>query len=224
MIHKRAVPCPNVKALDANSHMPECSFCNKSGIMHYGEREIYGTFHSNSLQKTFEMHGVLEIGQAVVSLPTEYSDGTQADFNTFDKLIIPDFQVRLWELKEYESREDRKQFLRYPVKQVDFVSSVVNGTQKFYTKDVDFTVEMDGSITWIPGKEPSYDNVLDKGETIAWAYFANPEYVVMQNLRELRITQEMIEGQKVARRLPQQVLVKRDFIVNTAQTTSGEQP
>ena len=43
-------------------------------------------------------------------------------------------------------------------------------------------------------------------------YAANPVYNVLQTLHELRVTQELVNGEKVAKRLPQQVLVKRDFL------------
>jgi len=39
-------------------------------------------------------------------------------------------------------------------------------------------------------------------------------------MRELRITQQMINGQKTAIRLPQQILVKRDFLFNPPNTES----
>lgn len=221
-IHRRAVPCPNVKSIDTNVHAPECAFCNDSGIMQYGAKEIIGTFLSNSMQKTFEMHGIWEIGKATVTLPAEYADGTQADFNTFDRLIVTDFTVRMWELKDYEPRPAGKQRLRYPVQNVDFASSVVNNVQKFYVKDIDFLVDPDGSIAWIAGREPGYDNINEQGEVIVWSYYANPEYIVMQTMHELRITQEMQpNGTKIARRLPQQVLVQRDFLVNPAEKING---
>lgn len=215
-IHKRAVPCPNLKTIDNNAHIPECVFCNNSGMMYYGEREIVGVFSGNNLEKTFEMHGVWEYGQAVVTLPAEYDTGEQADFNTFDRLIVKDFTVRLWELKEYEPRPGG-QSLRYPVQKIDFASSIVNGVQKFYYEGADFCIDSDGKIVWLSGREPTYDNVNEKGETIAFSYYAYPEYIVMQTLRELRVTQEVIDGQKVARRLPQQVLVKREFLVNQSE-------
>jgi hypothetical protein len=37
---------------------------------------------------------------------------------------------------------------------------------------------------------------------------------VLQHLRELRISQELVGGVKQPVRLPQQVLVKRDFLFN----------
>jgi hypothetical protein len=216
-VHHKAIPCMNVEATTFQAHQPDCPFCDDSGLIYYESKEIWGIFSGNSIEKTFEAHGVWETGTAVVTLPTEYPDGSQADFNTYDRLEIPDFTVRLWELKGYEPRPDGIQDLRYPVQKVEYASSITNGVQKFYYLGVDFNVTPEGGIHWIPGKEPTYDSVLERGEVIGWAYFATPVYVVLQSLRELRITQELIGGVKTARRLPQQILIKRDFMVGSGE-------
>ncbi len=216
MVHAKAVPCPNIQSVNTNAHQPDCEFCDDSGILYYDEKEIWAVFQGNSIEKTFEAHGIWEVGTAVVTFPSEYPDGTQADFNTFDRLEIPDIEVRLWEMKEYEPRVDAKQQLRYPVVKVEYATSISNGVQRFYTTGVDFNI-VDGDLQWIPGKEPFYDASRDVGETITWSYFAKPVYIVVQSLRELRMTQEMVNGQKQIRRLPQQVLVRRDFMVGAAE-------
>lgn len=211
-IHRKATPCPNILTVDNNAHHPDCNICDNNGYLHYGEQEIWGIFGGNSIEKTFEAHGVWEIGAAVLTMPTEYPDGTQADFNTFDTLTIPDFTVRLWELKEYEPRPGNVQELRYPAEKVEYVSSIVDGVQKFYTQGVDFNINASGEIEWVVGKTPAYDPVTGHGEVLTWSFYAHPVYIVVQSLRELRITQELVNGQKVAKRLPQQILVKRDFL------------
>src|SRR5579863_6318964 len=65
IIHKRATLCPNLLALDTNAHNPDCPFCNDSNYIYYGDREIWGTFSGNSMERTFESYGVWEIGSAV---------------------------------------------------------------------------------------------------------------------------------------------------------------
>ncbi len=217
VIHKKAIVCPNIRSTENNAHEADCAFCDDSGIIYYDQKEIYGVFSGNSIEKTFEAHGVWEIGTAVMTMPTEYSDGGQADFNTFDQLVVPDFEVRLYELKEYEPRPGNVQNLRYPVRKVEYASSIVNNVQVFYVPGVDFDVSADGEIAWIDGKHPKVNPATQQGPVIAWAYFANPVYVVVQSLRELRITQEMVGGQKVARRLLQQILVRRDFMVGSGE-------
>ena len=217
MIHHKAIPCMNVEAITFQAHQPDCQFCDDSGLLYYESKEIWGIFQGNSIEKTFEAHGVWETGTAVLTLPTEYPDGTQADFNTYDKLEIPDFTVRLYEHKGYEPRPGGIQYLRYPIKNVEYASSITDGVQKFYTAGVDFNITPDGGIEWISGHEPAYNAELERGEVIGWAYFANPVYVVLQSLRELRITQELINGTKTARRLPQQILIRRDFMVGSGE-------
>jgi hypothetical protein len=189
--------------------------------LYFDEREVWGIFQSNSIEKTFEAHGIWEIGNAVATFPTEYPNGDQADFNTYDELIIPDFEVRLWELKEYAITSNDEQSLRYPIKKVDYLAVIDNDqTLKTFTQGVDFTITTDGNIKWLPGKAPSFDTSRDRGQVYTISYWTNPIYKVLQPLRELRVSQEMVNGQKISRRLPQQVLVKRDFLVSNPEKLS----
>ena len=224
MIHHKAIPCMNIASTEYQAHQPDCPFCDDSGILYYDSKEIWGVFSGNSIEKTFEAHGVWEVGSAVVTLPTEYPDGTQADFNTFDKFELPDFTVRLWELKGYEPRPGDLQSLRYPIKNIEYASSISDGVQKFYQVGVDFNIDTDGNLVWVDGKQPSYDSVNERGEVVGYAYFANPVYVCLQALRELRISQEMVNGVKQARRLPQQILVRRDFMVGSGEKIATSTP
>lgn len=217
MVHHKAIPCFNLKSTNFQAHDPDCTFCDGSGIYYYDKKEIWGTFTGNSIEKTFEAHGVWEVGSAVVTLPTTYPDGTQADFNTFDRLELPDVTVRLWELKDYEPTKDNIQPLRYPIEKVEFASYIVDGVQTFLTQGVDFNLTPDGKIQWVEGQQPPFFKHEDRGAVVGFAYFAKPIYVVLQTLRELRITQEMINGTKQVRRLPQQILVRRDFLVGSGE-------
>lgn len=208
-IHRVAAPCPNMKSLVDNNHDPECPFCDGSQILYIQDKEIFGLFSSNTLQKMFEVQGVWEIGTAVITFPTEYDDGTQADFNIFDKLVCPDFQIRLSDLKEYDNSGTTG--TKYPIINVCDITSVVGNAIKKYTQGVDFNI-VDGNIVWVAGQEPSYDSIQEMGEVLSITYSANPVYNVLQTLHEIRATQQMVGGQKIAKRLPQQVLVKRDFL------------
>lgn len=210
-IHKKSAPCPNMNTVYDSSHNPNCPICDNSGIFYYEEKEIYGIFYSNSLEKNLEYQGLWEVGTAVVTLPTEYEDGTQAEFLTYDQLVIPDFTVRMWELKEYRPTANRRQQLRYDVFNVEYMASAVNNELKEFVEGDDFNI-VEGEIEWVQGREPAFDKAKDRGDVYVVQYYANPVYTVLQHLRELRISQEYVEGQKLSKRLPQQVLVKRDFL------------
>lgn len=219
-VHHRALPCPNMGSLNDNSHSPVCPHCDGSGIYYYEPKEIIGVFVSNSIEKNFEYQGTWEVGTATITFPVEYDDGTQAEFSLYDKLIITDFTVRMWEKKEYEPRPGDTQQLRYPIEKVEYMITATDTVVKEYKQDEDFTVE-NGLIKWISGKAPSYDSVNEIGDTYAVSYFANPVYIVLQPLRELRVSQQMIDGQKTAKRLPQHIVVRRDFFVNKPEKIAG---
>lgn len=219
-LHKKATPCPNMNRLDDDSHDPQCPFCDNSTWLFYDEKQITGSFMSNSLEKIFERMGIWEIGSALVSVPTQYDDGTEADFNTFDQLIVLDYEVRMWELKEYEPTTGNKQKLRYPINHIEYAAVISNGILRVLEEGVDFNI-VDGMIEWVAGKQPSYNNTTEAGDVVTFSYFANPVYNIVQTLRELRVTQEMVDGQKQARRLPQQLLVKRDFLPTGADKVGG---
>lgn len=213
-IHKKAVNCPNLQSLSDNSHFPGCPVCDGSGIYYFQEKEIFGAWAQNTLEKIFEVQGVWEVGTAVVSFPTDYSDGTQADFDTFDKLVCPDFEVRLRDLFEYEPRSNSRQRMRYPINTIEHLSKVVNNTLVLLVEGVDYNV-VDGDLEWIAGREPAYNEEAETGEVISISYMTNPVFNILNVLHELRATQEMgDDGIKRARRLQQQVLVKRDFLIN----------
>jgi hypothetical protein len=222
-VHKKATPCPNIETVFDNNHNPNCPLC-EDGLLFYTEKEIWGVFYSNSLEKNFEYQGLWEVGSAVVTLPTEYPDGTQAEFNTYDQLVIPDFKVRMWELKEYRPTASNQQQLRYPIFDIEYVASAVDDVLVIYQRGINFNV-VNGSIEWIPGQTPAFNVAENKGDVYVIQYYANPVYNVLQHLRELRITQEMnLQGQKVAKRLPQQVLVRRDFLRNKARQEEERGP
>ncbi len=220
-LHHIAAPCPNMKSINANNHDPNCIFCDDSQIIHLPPKEIWGVFTSNSLEKMYEIQGVWEIGTAVVTFPTEYPVGGQADFNTFDWLVCPDFEIRLSDIKEYDPDQNSGIELRYPIVKVESMISVRNGLLYNYVEGIDYTI-VSGNIAWIAGKEPYFDLASQTGEVISILYTANPVYSVLNVMHELRVTQEydIVTGQKIARRMPQQVLVKREFLVNPAEKES----
>lgn len=213
-LHSRALPCPNMSSMDDNNHNPLCTHCDGSGILYYREKEIFGVMVSNSVEKQFEYNGIWETGTAVVTFPTEYVDGEQAEFSLYDRLVVQDYTVRLWEKKQYEPRIGRLQQLRYPIHNVEYLITVTDAAVKEFVQGTDFDI-VGGLIQWVDGKEPDYDQVNEMGQIFSVSYYANPVYIVMQPMRELRVSQQMLpDGTKVAIRLPQQIVVKRDYFVN----------
>lgn len=211
-LHRKATPCPNMKSLNSNQHDPNCKLCDHDNFIYYQEKEFWGTFIGNSMQKMFEYQGIFDIGATLLTAPTRYPDGLEADFNTMDKIVMLDFEVRLWELFEWRDPEDDTVFLRYPVTGVEFMCMAVDSENITTFEDgVDFDI-VDGALKFKNFNNLNWDSDLKVGTVLSVSYFANPVYVVLHPLRELRVTQELVNGQKVTRRFPQQLVVKRDHM------------
>lgn len=211
--HSKAYPCSNMKSLEDNNHDVLCPHCDGSGILYYDRREIFGAFSSNSIERQFEKNGVYEIGTVMVTVPTEYPDGVEADFSMFDRMEVVDFEVRLWELKEYRPTVSGLQQLRYPIVKTSRVEAVTAASRREFLEGTDFNI-VDGKISWVAGRAPNYDSAIDRGQVYSVNYYCKPIYVVLNPLRELRVTQELVDGNRQARRMPQQLVLRRDFYVN----------
>ena len=213
-IHRKGTPCPNMITLTSNQHSPNCELCDHDNFFYYQEKEFWGTFIGNTIQKIFEYQGIWDIGATMLTVPTMYPDGSEADFNTMDKLVMVDFEVRLWELFEWKDPVNDTVFLRYPVTGVEFMFRSENDKNIItYEDGVDFDI-VDGAIKFKKNADLLFNKDERVGSVVSISYFANPVYIVLHPLRELRVTQELDPGtgQKVTRRLPMQLVIKRDYM------------
>lgn len=212
--HFKASQCPNIRDLEVGLHDPNCSKC-ENGMLFYGGAEVHGFFQNHKLEKIFEVIGQWDIGEAVVTFSAYADDadgnpgkGPAIDLQAFDKLICLDYEFRWQQLIEYSPLGvDR---LRYPALSVEFLSTV----DKQYYVDVDFVINDAGRIQWLGANRPSYDQMLSRGEIYTVAYTARPVFYVTQLLHEIRATKAMdpTTGTITAIRLPQQVMIRRDYL------------
>jgi hypothetical protein len=214
-LHKKAMPCPNMKTLSSNQHSPNCTLCDHDNFVYYQEKEVWGTFIGNVIQKIYEYQGTFDIGATMLTMPTKYPDDEEADFNTMDKLVMLDFEVRLWELFEWKSPENGRVYLRYPATGVEYMALAQDDSTLVTFEDgTDFNI-VDGAIVFNSTgmAKLNWDSENRVGSVVSISYFANPVYTVLHPLRELRVTQQLDQyGKKVTKRYPQQLVIKRDFM------------
>ena len=228
-VWKRAL-CPNVNNLDENNHDPNCKLCS-NGFIYYGGNTAFGTFSGNSLKTYRNIEGQWQIGQAVVTMQSYLdSESGQPDpenpvcLDNMDKLIAVDYMFRHSERIEHSfaTKIDR---LRYPALRVDYVASK---NRQFY-EGTNFQIDPDGNIMWTGTDRP--DNVqqlTDRGDTYGEVYtivyYARPVYYVTDVIHELRATTgwNADRQRKEAIRLPQQVVISRDYLVEHEGDKRGE--
>jgi hypothetical protein len=228
----KAVPCPNVKDLQTQLHNPNCTTdgCENGFLMFPANegRPIYGMFYQAKLERFFEINGLWDTGSAIVTF-TSYARGPapdfkpgageMIDFSINDKIVCLDFLFSWSERLEHSPTGlDR---LKYPAKTVEFLAD----KDRRYQFGVDFSITEEGRILWLTGNRPKRDPNLDIGAIITIRYQANPVFYIDQMLHELRATKGINRetGALQAIRLPQQVLMKRDYLYADKNDHEGEQ-
>lgn len=221
--HEKASPCPNIKDLETNIHNPNCKACD-NGMLFYGATEVHGVFQANKLERMYEINGAWDVGEAVVTY-SAYADGPDGtpgagaaiDLQHFDRLTCLDYEFRFQELIEHSPTGiDR---LRYPALVVEFLAT----KSKTYVQNQHFTINEAGYVQWLSNDQPGYDQLNERGEIFTIAYCAQPVYYVVQLIHETRATKavDVATGESKAVRLPQQVLIRRDFLFNNKADTDA---
>lgn len=226
--HFKGTPCPNLGDLEIQSHDPNCNAC-ENGMLFYEGGEVHGVFQANRLERMYEIQGVWDVGEAVITFSANMDDidgnpglGAPVDLQHFDKLMCLDYTFRWQELIEHSHVGiDR---LRYPALTVEFVATVSGKVKNFYVGR-DFQITSEGFIEWLPnGNKPTYDQLNSRGEVYTISYCARPVFYVVQLLHEIRATKAAKPGtrnEKIAVRLPQQVLIRRDYLFTHPSDTDG---
>jgi hypothetical protein len=204
------MPCPQVNDVNAAVHDPECSnpTCD-NGYLQVMPREVWGYFNNDQLNKLFEVQGEYNQNVAVITFAAVYTDGTEADFQPFDRIeMVGDYSKRVSEL--FEASPTGVDRLRYRVLDVE---QLVSSDGVTYEQNKHFIIER-GRIHWISNVRPKYDQATQRGEVCSVSYTIPVRYYIHHVMREIRGTQRLdpTTGEKVAIRLPQHCLVSREFL------------
>jgi hypothetical protein len=184
----------------------------QNGFLYEKVGVVKGLFTGNSKSKRFDDIGFWDGSTAQVTIPRFY-DGTEervyvAPFDRFyleEELVVPTWQ----KFVHHETGLDR---LKYPVVSVEVLRDFRNES---YAQDVDFTVTGDGRIQWgsrqpVPQLQTA-SITTNRGAVCAIRYRYRPFYYVGQLMHELRIAQVSNEFGRSIERLPQSMVVHREY-------------
>lgn len=222
--HEKGAICPAVKDLETLEHDPNCRKC-ENGYLFFNPVEVMGTFESNKLEKMYEIQGTWTVGEAITTFAS-YLDGpngepglgAMVDFQQGDKLTCLDYSFTWQELVEYSLLGTDR--LRYPALHVDFLAD----TERTYALNTDFEITPEGNIKWVSGNRPKYLADRSKGSVYTVVYSARPIFYVVQIMHEIRATKgyNRKTNKVEAVRLPQQLLIRRDFLFNRKEDAVGK--
>lgn len=217
--HTHALPCPCVDDINASVHSTECSHnaCD-NGFLQVLPKQVWGYFNNDQLNKLFEVQGEYNSNMAIITFSAHYVDGSEADFSTFDRVEMEaEYSKRMYE--RFESSPSGLDRLRYRATEVEYL---ISHSGKVYEQNVHFILD-NGWIKWVGVDRPQYNQALGRGETCSVSYTTKAMYYVNHVMKEIRGSQQFDTGtgQKIAVRLPQHVLVTRQFLYEDSRDEEG---
>lgn len=219
--HEKSMLCPNVVGrLGTGEHDPNCEACD-GGFLYYDKQEVFAVHQDNELKEYFNINGLWEANTVLLSTPTKLDDNvTEFYVHRFDRIILLDFLVRISERIE---RDTSRTFdiLRYKACSIERVEKIESDgiTRTPYVADTDYELEVDdGNITWLAGGA----NPPELQKYVV-SYYYQPVYLVDMQLHEGRYSLNGFkQATKVANRLPQALICKRDFLFEKKDEDTGE--
>jgi len=188
--------CPQVKSLDGGEHEIDCELCNGSGFVDRHCIETYAYIQNQSLEKLASIEGFIDNN----SVAATFLSGIELQYYTLVELL--DYTDIFYQrVKRSASTKD---ILKYKALRVNFIMAY-NGTE--YYQGSDFTLDVNGSILWKPGKGPSTNTIY----TIH--YEAAVQFRATRALHVNRFVQTKASNGIEHRKAPEQWQLAKEFLV-----------
>lgn len=201
----RPMPCPRVRDVRGDDHLPGCEFCTANGYVYYGETEFVGAFMGNSNQRSYQAQGRIDYDTAQIVVPTKDIHGKDLNVSFLDRIQVEVRPIRFWQrVQTSGSGVDRLQFPAVAVERI------VGSDLTEYVPGTDFVIDPYGKIEW-RGRRPGYDPINETGEIYSIVYYIKPVYTVLNVPIQTRNSGEGEESRK----FPQMITVRREFVAHS---------
>lgn len=197
--HYKTAICPNSRDINAESHDINCTLCD-NGVIFHSSQDFVGIFTTAKLDKIFKVEGKWISGSAMLTAPSSIR------FDYFDAVdVIDGISTHSELIKKSDNNIDKT---RYKMKKILFLKDA-DGVE--YACNTDFEISMDGYIKWARDNRPQIGKVF----TIAYEY--TPRYRVIEHMHSIRnmLLDDKLD-ERVPENLPQQVLVRIDYLVDNS--------
>jgi hypothetical protein len=211
-VHHRAMKCPvgSSDVYDTHRPHPDHSGCS-NGFILTPAGKVTCLFINNSKDSQFQDVGIMDFSTVQAVVPRLYDDNDEEVLmSPFDRLYLSNEGITVvnWEQKEHTPTGIDK--LTFPVVKVqDLIDNLGNR----YQQDRDFQIT-NGSIQW-SDNNPGVDPETGRGRIFSIRYLYTPFFYVKRVLHELRVAQ--IDGPtgRELEKMPQAVLLQREFVFQT---------
>lgn len=213
LIHWKALRCPvGMTDVDDNRRPHEDHQGCSNGYIYFRAGCVTAGIQGNGNDQMTNDLGFIENSYITASLPQYYDNTTDPiTVAKFDRFYLDESEpearihVPTWHLQTaHESRVDK---LNYPATKVE---KLVDYRGIEYVEGTDFCLQ-EGQIRWHTNKWPGYQVDVKRGAIYSVRYHYRPYWYCARMLHEIRVAQvETMDG-RVLKRMPQQILLGREY-------------
>jgi hypothetical protein len=213
LVHYKALRCPvGMTDVDDNRRPHNDHAGCSNGFIYYKAGIVTAGMQGNSNQQHGNDLGLIESSYITASLP-QYYDGDEScpiSIAPFDRFFLCEEEVEsrilvpTWHLQTCHASGLDK--LYYPAESVE---KLVDMRGEEYKEGTDVVIE-DGLIKWSK-RRPGYQIDVDRGAIYSIRYKYRPYWYCVRLIHEIRVAQVETMAGRVLTRMPQQVLIAREY-------------
>jgi hypothetical protein len=212
LVHYKALRCPvGMTDIDDNRRPHDDHSGCSNGFIYYKAGVVTAGMQGNGNQQLPNDLGLIENSYITATIPQYYDQSEETiDIAPFDRFYLDENEpagkilVPTWHLQTAHGSGIDK--LYYPAVEVE---KLVDMNNESYKCGADFTIE-NGQIKW-DSRRPGYQLDVGRGAIYSIRYKYRPYWYCTRLLHEIRVAQvETLEGRVLAR-MPQQILLAREY-------------
>ncbi len=194
----RTTFCPNVKSIDGGEHEIDCQLCKGSGFTDARPIQTMAVLDKQSLEKKNRPEGYVDGTKTTAT----FLQGIGLQYFTLVELL--DFtDIFIERIKRQRGSID---VLKYPAICVHLVK---DSSGKEYFQGNDFTLDVNGSISWLPGRGP------DAGVIYSLNYDCKVQFRAIEALHVNRFVQVGRRDKNVEMvHMNEQWVLQREYLVD----------
>lgn len=222
LVHHKALRCPvGMTDVDDNRRPHEDHSGCSNGYIYYKAGIVTAGMQGNGNQQVSNDVGFIENSFITASFP-QYYDGTteQVTIAPYDRFFLHEEEedsrilVPTWHLQiAHQSRLDK---LYYPAVKVEKLVDF-RGTE--YHEGKDFCIE-NGLVKWLTENWPGYQPDVKRGAIYSIRYHYRPYWYCARLLHEIRVAQVESLAGRALMRMPQQILLAREYTFTNEEADS----
>lgn len=214
--HFQAMPCPigkidkfDIRSSSHDDHGSSGLGACSNGFLYRPAGNITCLFLGNNTNWKTEETGTLTGATVRITIPRTYDDNTNsAQVLPYDRLYLLDDAITVdnWQLVQTNLNGVDK--LNFPVVSVIFL---VDSSGKQYYSSIDYEI-VNGQIKWLTQNRPGIDDTTGLGVVYSIRYRYRPYWYISDLIHEVRVAQAEENGQRVVKRMNQQVVAQREYV------------